>query len=54
MHVNDEKRIKLYAKSEAYVFIGSYKHSKYYKFYNSKTHKKIISKDSIFLEGGGV
>ena len=39
VHINDEKRRKLDAKSEPCVFIGYCEHSKAYKFYNPKSHK---------------
>ena len=52
VYVNDEKRRKLDPKSEACIFVGYCEHSKAYKFYNSKTHKVVVSRDAIFDEGG--
>ena len=52
VHINDEKRSKLDAKSTTYVFIGYCEHSKAYKFYNPKSHKINVSRVVIFDEGG--
>jgi len=52
VHINDEKRRKLDAKSKSCVFIGYCEHSKAYKFYNPKSQKIILLIDAIFDEGG--
>lgn len=51
VHVNDENRKKLDAKSEKCVFIGYSDHSKAYRFYNPISHKVVVSRDVIFDEG---
>ena len=51
VHVNDENRKKLDAKSEKCVFIGYSEHSKAYQFFNPILHKVVVSRDVIFYEG---
>jgi len=51
VHVNDENRKKLDAKSEQCIFIGYNEHSKAYRFFNPISHKVVVSKDAIFYEG---
>ena len=52
VHINNEKRRMLDAKYKPFVFMGYCEHSKAYKFYNLKSHKIIMSRNTIFDERG--
>jgi len=51
VHVNDEHRKNLDAKSEKCIFIGYNEHSKAYRFFNPISHNVVVSRDFIFDEG---
>ncbi|KAM1160568.1 hypothetical protein ACFX19_034159 [Malus domestica] len=52
VHVPDERRTKLDAKSEKFIFIGYDSNSKGYKLYNPNNRKTVISRDVTFDEEG--
>ena len=52
VHVPDQNRQKLDAKSESCIFVGYSEELKAYKFYNPLTNRLIVLRDVIFDEGG--
>lgn len=52
VHVPNQNRQKLDAKSDSCIFIGYSEKSKAYRLYNPLTNKLIVSRDVIFDEGG--
>lgn len=50
MHVSNEKRSKLDAKSRQYIFLGYQKVVKGFKFWDPKANKVVINRDEVFDE----